>query len=288
MLTVIVNPTAGSGDAVQVAARIKEQLEQSGRAYRMLYTEEKGHATALSAQAVKQGDCEAVIAVGGDGTVLETARGLVGSDVPLGIIPAGTGNDFIKSVGTPKDPMAALDFILTHQPRPVDVGLANDELFLNVAGTGFDVMVLDETVRYKARFRGLTPYLLGLIRAISHYRPTHMRVVADGKVYDQDALICSIANGRFFGGGIPICPEAQPDDGSFDLVLVNDQPRWKIPFYLPALMMGKLTQKSFTTHLHCRELTLSSPGMRFNTDGEVAPVDEVRIRIIPGGMHLYW
>lgn len=288
MLTLIVNPTAGSGTAAKYVEKLHAQMQASGRAYQLLLTEYPGHATELARTAAAQPDCEGVIAVGGDGTDYEVACGLMGSNVPLGIVPLGTGNDFIKTLGTPKEPDAALDFILTHQPRPVDVGLVNDRLFLNVGGTGFDVMVLEHTEYYKGRFKGLTPYMLGLLRSIALYKPTHLRIDADGRIFDQEVLICSIANGRVFGGGIPICPPAEPDDGYLDLILVKHVPRWKIPFYLPALMMGRITQKKVTTHLRCKEIRVSSDGMTLNSDGELSPAKDAYFRVAPGALRLFW
>lgn len=288
MLTVIINPTAASGDAAKLHAPIKARLELSGRTYQILTTAYPGHATELAKMAVAQAECEGVISVGGDGTLLETASGMVNSNKPLGIIPAGTGNDFIKTVGTPADPMEALDFILTHEPRPVDIGQVNDRMFLNVSGTGFDVNVLDETVRFKKHFKGLLPYMLGLFCAIVHYKPIPIILMADGQRIQQEVLICSFANGRYIGGGIPICKEAVPNDGYFDLVVVDHVPRWRIPFYLPALMRGKITQKSFTRHIRCKDFLLQSPNMRFNADGEVYLMDEARIQVKAGGLMLYW
>lgn len=226
MLTFIVNPTAGSGYALRQEEPIRLGLDAQGIAYRMLRTERPGHATELATAAAREPVCTGVVAVGGDGTAYEVACGLMGTRVPLGIIPAGTGNDFIKAVGIPRKPMEALAFLLSHMPRPVDVGSVNDRLFLNVCGTGFDVTVLEQTLSAKRYCRGLLPYLIGLVRGIFHYKPVHVRLTVDGEEQVRDVLICSVANGRYIGGGIPICPDAKPDDGLLDLVTVENKPRW--------------------------------------------------------------
>lgn len=288
MLTFIVNPAAGNGYALKIEEQIKAEMARRELPYTILHTDAPGHATELSAAAAKDADCSGVIAVGGDGTAFEVACGLMNTGVSMGIIPAGTGNDFIKTVSIPKKPMEALEFILTHKPRPVDVGGLNDRLFLNVCGTGFDVTVLDYTLAAKKYCRGLLPYLIGLIRGIAHYKPVHVRFTADGHTEEREVLICSIANGQFFGGGIAICPEASADDGMLDLVVVEHKPRWQLPFLVPALLMGRILNFSFTTHKRCKTVEIFSEGMRLNIDGEIQNIDSAKFSILQGALTLFW
>ena len=288
MLTLIVNPTAGSGYALKVERQLRERLARLKEPWEILHTERPGHAIELSRNAACMPGCRGVVAVGGDGTAYEVACGLLDSGVPLGIIPAGTGNDFIKTVGIPKKPMDALEAILGGTPRPVDVGRLNDRMFLNVCGTGFDVQVLDHTLAAKRYMRGILPYLVGLVRAIFHFQPVNVSLTMDGENRSQQALVCSIANGRYIGGGIPICPDASPDDGLLDVVLVENCPRWQIPFYLPGLLMGRISHFQVTSHRRCREVRLASPCMRLNVDGEIFQMDEAVFSILPGKLTLYW
>jgi len=288
MLTFIVNPAAGNQHALKVQSLLKQELDKRGIDCRFVRTEKPGHATDLARQAASADDCTGVVSVGGDGTAFEVACGLMNTGVPMGIIPAGTGNDFIKTVGLPKKPLDALEFILTHDARPVDVGGLNDRLFLNVCGTGFDVTVLDYTTAAKKYCRGLLPYLIGLIRGIAHYKPVYVRFTVDGHTEEREVLICSIANGRFFGGGIAICPEASADDGLLDLVIAEHQPRWKLPFLVPSLLMGGIDKFSFTTHKRCREVEIYSKGMRLNIDGEITNIDSAKFSVLQGALKLYW
>lgn len=288
MLAFIVNPAAGNGNALKTEALLKAELKKRGTDAAFLRTEAPGHAAELARMAAAQPDCTGVVAVGGDGTCYEVACGLMGSGAPLGIIPAGTGNDFIKTVGIPRKALEALKLILKNEPRPVDVGRMNDRLFLNVSGTGFDVTVLDYTLAAKKYVKGILPYLIGLVRAIRHYKPVHLRFTADGVTEERDVLICSVANGRFFGGGIPICPDASPDDGYFDLVVVDNKPRWMIPFYLPGLLMGKVLKFPFTQHKRVKRVSIEAGGMRLNMDGEVSTMDAAEYEVLTGELRLFW
>ena len=288
MYTFIVNPAAGNGYALKVEKDLLQHLEQEKVAYEFMHTDHPEHATELARNAACRPDCSGVIAVGGDGTAFEVACGLLGTGVPLGIIPAGTGNDFIKTVGIPKKPLDALAVILHGKSRPVDVGKLNHRMFLNICGTGFDVQVLDYTLAAKKYVRGILPYLIGLVRAIFSYHPVHVRFTADGLTEERDVLLCSVANGQFFGGGIPLCPDARPDDGMLDMVVVETKPRWMIPFYLPSLLGGKIDRFKITTHKRCRAMIIESKGMRLNVDGEILTMDEARFEVLPGKLMLFW
>lgn len=283
----IVNPVAGSGHAKEVAVELEKLLQERKTDYSIHYSEHRGHTTQLAEALGNEPDVDAILCVGGDGTAFDAATGVLAHGKPLGIIPAGTGNDFIKTLGLPKDPVEALKFILDHDPKPTDVGRVNERIFLNVAGTGFDVTVLDFAEEQKKRFKGMTPYMIGLLKAIRHYKPVHMKITVDGEVVEKELLICSIANGRYFGGGIPICPDADAADGKLDVVMIDSVPRWKIPFYLPGLVTGKDLKWKYTRRVKAENVIMESTDMRFNTDGEINPMDRAEITMLPGAMMMY-
>lgn len=287
MIHLIENPTAGSGFAKALEPQVKAWLNEKRIPYRWMQTGIPGAATGLAKQAVAEGT-DAVLVLGGDGTASEAASGLLETKVPLGVIPAGTGNDFRKTVGTPKDPMEALAFIFSHQPRPLDVGLVNDRAFLNLCGVGFDVTVLQNTMEAKKYARGLTPYLIGLFKAIRHYRPIDIELTLGGRTERRQVLICAIGNGRFCGGGIPLCPSADPNDGKLNAMIVRDTTKWGIVRRLPALLGGKLEQISLSEPQLCDGMVIRCPGMTLNVDGELSVVDEARFSLLPGGLMYYW
>ena len=284
----IVNPAAGSGFATSVMEQISRTLTERNIEFETIRTSGPGDAAVIASRCAKDADIKAVISVGGDGTASEVAAGLSGTGKAMGIIPGGTGNDYIKSAGIPKDPMDALEFLLDRTPRPADTGEINGSFFLNVCGTGFDVTVLECAEEKKKDHRGLTPYFLGLIQAIARFEPVRPEIVYDGTPAAGDYLICSVANGRYIGGGIPICPDADPSDGKLDLVLIKSIPRWRIPFYLPGLMLSRDLKFSITRHIRVSEVIFRGKAMKINIDGEIRTMDEARFRIRPGSLMLVY
>ena len=282
----IVNPAAGTGFSLKTMQDLEKKLTADGVDYRVFRTDGPGHATLLAAGLAADEEVKAVVSVGGDGTAGEVAAGLTGTGKPMGIIPAGTGNDFIKSAGIPNDPEKALEAFLSGKPEPIDTGTVNDRFFLNVCGTGFDVTVLDYAESEKEKHRGLTPYFLGLIKAIFHYKSIRLTIEADGKKEEGEYLICSIANGRFIGGGIPICPVADICDGYLDLVLIRGIRKWQIPFHLPGLMMSRALKFRITRHMKVRTVSIGGQNLRINIDGDIVSLSSAEFKINPASLIL--
>ena len=282
----ILNPAAGNGYAKKVMTRISGMLDEMKLDYRVFETNGPGNATEIARQLVERDEISTVIAVGGDGTASEVAAGLAGTGKAMGIIPAGTGNDFIKTVRIPKDPEDAMRFLLDRPARAVDTGTINESFFLNVCGTGFDVTVLECAEEKKKKHRGLMPYFLGLLKAIRVYAPSELEISFGKQNIKDNFLICSVANGKIIGGGIPICPEADPRDGLLDLMMIRNVPRWKIPFYLPGLMRSRVTKFSITTHVRTGAITIRGKGLKFNIDGEIRRLEEGRFVIRPKSLML--
>ena len=282
----IVNPIAGTGFALKTMKNLENQLRQRGIEYKIFLTERPGHATQIATELSGQEQVYAVVAVGGDGTASEVAAGLSETGKPMGIIPAGTGNDFIKTAGIPNDPLKAFEILLSRKPVDTDTGTVNDQFFLNVCGTGFDVTVLDFAESLKDKQRGLTPYLIGLLKAIHYYQSIQLKVTADGKTEEGRYLVCSIANGRYIGGGIPICPKADPTDGKLDLVLIKHRSRWQIPFYLPGLMLSKDLKFKITKHRRVSRIMIEGENLRINIDGEIQPMKKAEFTVKPASLRL--
>jgi len=290
MIHLVINPAAGNGSATRVGERIVALLKEENTAFDVSFTEYPGHATALAKEAAEKG-IGTVVAVGGDGTVCETARGLVGMDAALGIIPAGTGNDVIKMLGTPRKPEEALRFVLEHPAHEIDAGWVNDMLFLNECGTGFDVCVLDYTLVAKKYVRGMLPYLWGVLRTIFTYKPIEVTVEVDGEgAFQKKLLLLAVANGRFIGGGMDVAPKSVPNDGLLDLILIDSMPNWRMPAQLLKLLTGRILEIPGTVCRRCKSVTvtMNDAKMRLNLDGEIVPVPHATFRVAPGALKVHW
>jgi len=288
MIQLIVNPMAGNGRAKKTGELAHAYLGEKNIDHTIVYTEYVGHATELARTAAKNG-MQTVIAVGGDGTVTETAAGLMHTECALGILPAGTGNDFVKSLEIPHKWQSALEFLLSHPPRVIDTGFMDERFFMNICGSGFDVMVLDYALIAKKHVKGMLPYLYGVFRAIKNFTPFEMHIEIGTDIrLDGKFLLCSIANGKFFGGGIPIAPQADVGDGLFDIIVVDALARWKIPFYLPGLLTGKIQNYKVTKHYRSKTAALSADGMRLNLDGEIIQVEKATFVCERNALRVHW
>lgn len=283
MFAIIVNPTAGGGRASAVCKRVCELLASRAIPYRVEETVSPEHATVLARSAAASG-ADAIVAVGGDGTLSEIAAGLSAKAVPLYIVPCGTGNDFVRVLKLPSDPIEALTAQLDGTESRIDMAMVNGKGFLNVAGSGFDVDVLREVIRYKHVGKGLLPYLLGLLSALKKFHSFRAELTLDtGEVLNEAFTIISIANGKFFGGGMKVAPLADLQDGLLDVMIIRGLPKFAVPFLLPLFITGLHAKLPFICRVRkCRQVKLVCPGMTFNADGELSDIDEADIRILPG------
>jgi len=268
---------------LKVADKIFKTLDELNINYEKFYTEYPGHAKLLSKESVNLG-VHCVLAVGGDGTVFEVAQGLIGSQTSLGIIPAGTGNDFIKSLELPNNPIKCLKTILDSTPKKIDIGKINDEIFMNVCGVGFDVSVLEYSLKAKKYFKGMLPYLWGVIRTIISYTPTCIKLTVDGEIkLEENVLVCCVANGIYIGGGMPISPESNIKDGLLDVVLIKNVNRLKMIKYLPGLLGGKILEFEDTVSFKGKSIKFESNEiMKINIDGEIKELAEAEFILMHG------
>ncbi len=285
-IRIICNPVSGGGLGSRACAAVRAALEAKNVPHEITLTNGPGDGAALAYEAKEKG-ADRILVISGDGTLAGAASGAVRAGLPMGIIPAGTGNDFVKSVGIPLRTEQALDCFLNCPPRPTDVLRINGRLALNVAGTGFDVMVLTYAEKVKKYVKGLLPYLYGVVQTIFHYRPVRLTYRADeGDEITREVLVIGAANGRFYGGGIPIAPEAKADDGLIDFVLVNGMSKPRMLRALPGLLKGKVLSFPETEFARIRKLTIRGEGLVINIDGEMIPMDAAGIEALPGALML--
>jgi diacylglycerol kinase (ATP) len=285
---VVVNPVAGRGRARGIWARAADGQHESLEGVECLATDHPGHARQFAREAAVRG-VERVIAVGGDGTVSEVAGGLAGSDACLGIIPAGTGNDFARALGLPTSPHQALRVALDGPARSVDLGAihAGDQQvsFVNVAGCGFDAEVVRRTTG--PRVGGALPYLLGVVRTLAAFRPRPMRLLMDGRKLERSALGIAVAIAPSYGGGMRIAPGAVLDDGLFDVCLIGDVNPLQILGLLPRLYRGTHITHPAVEMFRCRELIvepLTPTDVCCQADGELLGRIPATFSLRPNGL----
>ena len=285
MLYIIANETSGSGAGAAALERTCSLLREKGLPFRADRTEYPGHAIRLADAAVSAGEKE-IVCLGGDGTISEVVRGLAGRFVTLYFVPCGTGNDFIKVLNLPKDPVAALAAQLSGAPRKIDAGRLNDTWFINVSGSGFDVEVLRQAARFKRLGKGILPYLLGIFAALKSFRPLPVEIILNGKTEKTEVTIFSVGNGCYIGGGMKAVPHALPDDGLFDVVLARRFSRPAILRLLTKFISGKHTTLPGIREFRCREITFRCPGMVLDVDGELIAMDEAHYELIPQSLEI--
>lgn len=281
-ILLIVNPVAGNGAAKAAGDVAEAYFTERGVDYTLVHTTGPDHATALAREAAGQG-YDRVVAVGGDGTVREAALGLIFSELPLGVIPCGTGNDLARPLGLPIDVQAAAKIALDGEALRIDAAQANEQIFFNVAGFGFDVDVLDYTEIYKKKIkRGSTAYLMGLLRAILGLKSRDTLLESpEQEPLHKNALLVAVGNGTHFGGGMCITPDASLTDGLLEVTILHDVSRAKAPFILPKFLKGTIFGTKYATQFRVRELTCScTPVSRIEVDGERMEGTPVHFKIL--------
>ena len=288
MYLFILNPVAGRGRSNKIFKQVRVIFDDVGAAYEVWQTEYKGHATELAKKAVEQG-YENIIAVGGDGTVLEVATGLVGHAISFGVIPAGTGNDFVRSIGVKGGPQEAAAVILSGKKRKVDIGKTKEgNYFMNVAGTGFDTEVVRFTERFKNAFRGLLPYLFGLLSALFVYKSQRVKIVMDGKTMERNIFLVAIANGRAYGGGMLVAPKATPFDGKFNITIIDALPNAAIPFILGYFIKGEHQKIKQLSSYTCNEISIETQKhLPINMDGEIIGKTPMTFEVVKNALLMF-
>jgi diacylglycerol kinase (ATP) len=230
-------------------------------------TEGKEHAHEIARDAAKQG-YDIVVAIGGDGTVNETASGLVNSDTALGIMPNGSGNGLARGLGIPISIRRAAKIITTGQIRSIDVGQIGAQHFFVIAGLGLDAMI---GKRFEeGKIRGPAPYYVAGVREFFRYHEPEYDIKFEGQTVRTRALVVAIANTKQYGNNAIIAPNARPDDGLLDLAIIEPTSFVSAVYYLPSLFTGRIDRAPFTQIYRATKFEIyrefSAP---YTLDGEV-------------------
>lgn len=272
----IVNPISGKGRKARIIAHLKE------KGMKVVYTEYAGHAEVLSREAAER----IIVAVGGDGTVNEVARGIVGTDKVLGIIPCGSGDGLALHLGISRHYRQALKTILKGDIQKIDSGLINDKPFFSVCGTGFDAVVSERFA--KSGKRGLKNYIKLGLKTWMDYTPENYKIEIDGNAFEIEASLLTIGNSSQWGNNAKIAPLADISDGMLDMTAVDRFSAIEMPALAFQLMTGQLDKNS---RVHCyrgRHIKISRPSEGpAHADGDwFSAGTELDIRILPQSLNV--
>jgi len=298
----IVNPYAGNRRAGKHWPQVEQRLREIYPHLQAHLTTRPREATEITRRSLTEG-CDLILAMGGDGTVNEVINGffdgekIISSQTALGFIPTGTGTDFVRSLGLPRDPLLAIDIMQRSTPRPGDVGrlrcVSRDgqpiiRYFLNIADLGFGGALVDRVNGATKRLGGFLAYLSGLLFTLTFYKnvPVHVRI---DDIFDEEMVVNSInvANGQYFGGGMWMAPKARLDDGQFEIVIVGDLTWPEVLKNIPRLYRGTLAEHPKVRVFQGRRVEVTSTQeVLLDADGEAPGKLPAVFEMLPGAVKL--
>lgn len=293
---VIVNPNAGNRKGQKDWKRIEELFHKEGVAVRNIFTTRKGEAIELTASAVGEGYRNFVV-VGGDGTLNEVVNGAINQqfcpsgDITIGLIPVGTGNDWGKMFGIPMIYESAVKVIKEKKTLLHDVGyitcqngeVTDRRYFLNIAGIGFEALVVRKTNIQKDKGRSSKAiYFLNLLTSLVSYRKTMAEFTIDGETSSAKVFSVNVGNGRYCGGGMRQTPEALPDDGLLDVTVIREMGRLEIIRNIQLLYDGTILSHPKVDGYRASNIRISTEAPLFaEADGELLGHTPVEFGVVP-------
>jgi diacylglycerol kinase (ATP) len=290
-VTVLTNPASGHGNAPHAAEKAIARLQHRDVDVIEIVGADAEHARHLVDEALNRGT-DALVVAGGDGVISDALQALAGTGIPLGIVPAGTGNDHAREFGLPtKDPKAAADIIADGWTETVDLGRIRDrgglvKWFGTVAAAGFDSLVTDRANRMRWP-HGRMRYNLAMLAELSQLRPLPFRLVLDGnREIDADLTLVAIGNTRSYGGGMLICPDADHADGQLDITMVGSTSRVRLIRLFPTVFKGAHVDLDEVSTARAKSVDVESPGISAYADGEYACQLPAETSAIPDALQI--
>ncbi|MDR1460004.1 MAG: YegS/Rv2252/BmrU family lipid kinase [Bacteroidales bacterium] len=285
----IINPHAGIGHYKKVTRLLKKRLDLSQYDYELILTQYRGHGQILALQTTEN-DADIVVAVGGDGTINEIARALVGKDVLLGFIPTGSGNGLARHLQIPVRISKAIEVINERHSLEIDTLKINDQICISIAGLGFDGLVA-EMFDSSSR-RGFFPYLHYVMKSYFAYKPQTYIIEEKGKEKEEhNAMLVSIANSSQWGFNVKVSPQASMSDGCADVCLVKKPDVFRLPFSTTALLTGNLHKDKKSLHIYrlpeCTIYTKDNTPQPCHIDGDpVKRQNRITISVLPKSLRI--
>ncbi|AIY47225.2 diacylglycerol kinase [Mycolicibacterium fortuitum] len=290
-VTVLTNPMSGHGNAPHAAERAVAQLQRRGIDVCAIVGTDAAHARRLVDEAL-DGGTDALVVVGGDGVISLALQALARGDVPLGIVPAGTGNDHAREYRLPTgDPEAAADVVADGHTEIVDLGRIEDgagavKWFGTVMAAGFDSLVSDRTNRMRWP-HGRMRYNVAMLAEISKLRLLPFRLTFDdGPEIKTDLTLAAFGNTRSYGGGMLICPGADHSDGLLDVTMITSASRTRLIRLFPTVFKGTHVDLDEVTTKRARSVHVECPGINAYADGDFALPLPVTVSAVPGALRL--
>jgi diacylglycerol kinase (ATP) len=285
-IAVLVNPTSGRGRGARLLLPVSDRLRDAGLDVDVAVGRDGDEAFDRLREKVAEG-VDGVVAVGGDGLVNIALQVTGGTDIPLGIVPAGTGNDIARSLGlVPKDPVAAVDLVVGGHTRTIDLGRANGRWFAGVLGSGFDSMV-NERANRMSWPNGRSRYNLAIVAELRTFRPVPYVLEIDGERLETEAMLVAVGNGTSYGGGMLVCPGAVLDDGLLDMTLLGPISKPEFLRVFPRVYKGTHVEHPAVTVRRARSVSLYADGVTAYADGERVAVLPVTCDAVPAALHIF-
>ena len=286
-MAVLLNPAAGRGRSARAAALVVPRLEQSGLRVQQLQGRTAAEA-AEQADGVARAGVDALVVIGGDGMVHLALQALLGdADIPVGVIPTGSGNDVARLLGVDlTDPVPAADAIIGGATRRLDLADVAGTRVVTVVATGFDSRVNERanSMRWPA---GQLRYTLATLAELRVFEPVHYSLELDGSPYQMEAMLVAVGNGPSYGGGLRICAGAVPDDGELDVVVIKPVSKPELVRVYPQLFTGGHVRHPAYEHHRVRTATVSAPDVVAYGDGERLGRLPVTVRVVPDAVRVF-
>jgi diacylglycerol kinase (ATP) len=284
-IALLTNPTSGRGRGARARAAALPRLRAAGFKVRDLQGADAGEALALARSAVADG-VWALVVCGGDGMVHLGAQAVAGTDIHLGMIPAGTGNDVARYLDLPRrDPATAADRVIASTPRRIDLARSGDRYFVTVLAAGFDAIV-NERANRMTWPRGQMRYNLATLAELRTFEPIPYVLDLDGTSARLDAMLVAVGNGPSFGGGLRITEGAVLDDGLLDVVVIKPMSKPGLVRTYPKLFKGTHVTHPQYEHHRVRSVTVAAPGIVSYADGERFGPLPITVECAPGALSI--
>jgi YegS/Rv2252/BmrU family lipid kinase len=278
---ILMNPASAGGKPLRVLPDLRQALAAAGAEHRVVETRDMAHATHAARDAAGRG--EIVVALGGDGLVGKLAGALSGS-APLGVVPAGRGNDFARALGIPEDVDGAVRVLLDGVRKALDLGEANGRPFACIASLGYDSEA-NRVANDAKLVRGNMVYAYAAIRALMAWKPARFTVRLDGREHRFEGYTVAAANTGYYGGGMNMAPAADPSDGLLEVVMIGNVSKRRFLANLPKVFKGTHVEQDSVDVQRAREVEISADRpFDVYADGDPLTTLPATVRLVRGGL----